>query len=170
MCCLGDFLSYVIVDNKHFKKISCLPFPLQTIATLWTRVASTRMTTTPTMHQTGQQPGSELEMVKLRSERLPSVTMTTYRWETWIHGFTAAQWVRSDPEPAALQRRLFSEQCESCQRCILNERRETDGGGTISAELLWQFTGKKVRCLISFRRTCRLVSESSKQYCGRSDS
>lgn len=90
------------------------------------------------------------------------------RFDTWIHGFTAAQWVRSDPEPAALQRRLFSKQCESCQRCILTWRRETDGGGAISAELLWQFTGKKVRCLISFRRTCRLVFESSKQYCGRS--
>lgn len=60
------------------------------------------------------------------------------------HGLTAAQWVRSDPEPAALQRHLLSKRWESCQGCIIAWQGGTRGGGQISAWLLWQFTGKKV--------------------------
>lgn len=67
--------------------------------------------------------------------------------DSWIHGFTAAQWVRGDPEPPALQRHLFSEQWQSCQTCIANWRRH---GRTISAGVLWRLTGRTLTCSVCF--------------------
>lgn len=133
MCCLGDFFSYVIVDNKHFKKN-------KVFILFCVKISSFRRAGLPQLPRLHYPQCTNRVSNKEVSWRwLHCVSPDFLVTDSWIHGFTAAQWVRGDPEPPALQRHLFPEQRQSCQTYIDTWRRR---GRTISTGLLWQLTGK----------------------------
>lgn len=148
MCCLGDFFSYVIVDNKHFKKNNVFISFCVKISS-FRRAGSPQL---PRLHYPQCTKGASNKEVSWRwyfviDEPRHCVSPDFLVTDSWIHGFTAAQWVRGDPEPPALQRHLFPEQRKSCQTCIDAWRRR---GRTISTGLLWQLTGRTFTCSVCF--------------------
>lgn len=143
MCCLGDFFSYVIVDNKHFKKNNVLILFGVKISS-FRRTGLSQLTRLHYPQCTNRVSNKEVSWKCWHfviNEARHCVSADFLVTDSWIHGFTAAQWVRGDPEPPALQRHLFPEQWQSCQTCIATWRRR---GRTISTGLLWQLTGRRL--------------------------